>query len=593
MVAYFLKSKGYKVYPNDFLFFSYVLLRGTIQLNKKPTFKGLKIKNPIDYLNSLSIDSTNITIKNCFIYQNYAPHDNCKRMYFQPHNAIKIDIIRQTIEAWRNTKKIDDDEYYYLLASLITAVPSVSNIAGVYGAYLKKWDPRSYKELTLTEPELTNSKYKCWAFNGDYKKVLKGLKADVLYSDSPYNSREYLPNYHILETIARYDCPVIKGVTGMRNYDNQKSEFCKKVTVHQAFESMIQCANVKYVVISYSTEGLISTEELTNICKKYAAPGTFTLKEISYSRYKSKPSNKENCLKEQIYFFRKKSSNIQNKIFNKSPMNYIGGKYKLLPQIVKFFPSKINKMADLFAGGCDVCANIEAKHIYANDINYFVIGIYKSFQSMPISELLKYIDSTIKKWGLNKTNKEAFAAFKKYYNTTKNPIDLYILMCYSFNYQFRFNGKHEYNNSFGANRSSFNNTMRNNLIEFHHSIQDIHFSSMDFRNFDTSILVAGDFLYADPPYLVTTGSYNDGKRGFNGWTANDDAALFHLLDNVNKQGAKFALSNVTQHKGRQNSNLIAWMQQYDVHNIDSNYSNSSYHSKNTDKETHEVLITNY
>ena len=143
-VANYMKKNGYNVCCNDLLYFSCVIARGTIQLNKIPKFK--KIENPIKYLNELELKDTNIDVKDCFIYQNYSPHENCNRMYFQPKNAIKIDIIRQTIEKWHIENKITDDEYYYLLSSLILSVPFVSNIAGVYAAYRKYWDARSYKD---------------------------------------------------------------------------------------------------------------------------------------------------------------------------------------------------------------------------------------------------------------------------------------------------------------------------------------------------------------------------------------------------------------------------------------------------------------
>lgn len=587
VVSAYLKSKNYNVICNDQMYFSYVLMRGSIQLTKEPEFKGLDA-DPLTILNALRIEDTDINIDDCFIYQNYAPHDGCERMYFTPENALKIDILRITIERWLNEGSISEDEYFYLLASLISAVPFVSNIAGVYAAYLKHWDPRAHKTLTLEPVDISPSSTKATAYNEDGTVLLKTVKADVLYSDSPYNSREYLPNYHILETVAKYDYPEIKGVTGVREYSAQKSDFCSKATVHEAFESMLREAQVRYVVISYNNEGLISTEDLTKICRKYAVEGTFKLIEIPYRRYKSKIPNDKKGLVEQLYCFEKNPCK-----YIKSPFNYIGGKYKLLPQIEELFPKHINRMLDLFCGGCDVAVNTITKEVYANDINYHVIDIMKAMQQYDISSLLDRIDSTISKWGLTKTDKDAYTRFRAHYNDTKDPIDLYVLMCYSFNYQFRFNSNHEYNNPFGRDRSSFNETMRCNLIKFHRRIKDIQFSSMNFKEYDISRFKRGDFIYADPPYLITTGSYNDGKRGFEGWSSDDDKALFALLDKADKKGVKFALSNVLEHKGCKNEALVQWAKRYNIHFLEYNYSNSNYHGKNTDKETVEVLITNY
>lgn len=279
----------------------------------------------------------------------------------------------------------------------------------------------------------------------------------------------------------------------------------------------------------------------------------------------------------------------------KSPMNYIGNKYRIIQQIENLFPKEINKMVDLFCGGCDVTINTTSPVKYANDINYHVIGIFEEMQKHSVDYILEYIDTTIKDWKLSKTNEEGYKNFRKYYNETKKPLDLYILMCYSFNYQFRFNSKHEYNNPFGRNRSSFNGRMKNNLTLLIPRIKDVIYSKKKFQDFDFSVLEKDDFLYADPPYLITTGSYNDGKRGFTGWGEKEEKDLYEILDMLNDRGVKFALSNVSEHKGLKNNILTDWQlsRGYNLHYIDFNYNNSNYHAKNTDKKTNEVLITNY
>lgn len=283
--------------------------------------------------------------------------------------------------------------------------------------------------------------------------------------------------------------------------------------------------------------------------------------------------------------------------YSKSPLNYIGGKFKMLPAITKFFPQNINIMYDLFAGGCDVCTNITANKIYANDINHFVIEIYKTFQQMDADSLLNAIDSTIERWKLNMHDGNGFLKLRQHYNDTpienRNPIELYALVCFSFNYQFRFNNSHGFNNPFGRNRSSFNSTMRKNLVTFHGKIKDILFSDKNFQNLDLSFLSAGDFVYADPPYRITTATYNDGRRGFEGWNLDDDLILFELLDELSSNGVQFAMSNVVEHKGFENKELRQWMGKYFVHEISYNYNNSNYQTRNKNFSTREILITNY
>ena len=298
------KANGYRTVSNDFLYFSYVIQKSTIGLNKKPSFKLLGIVNPIKYLNELTLSDTEFQIESCFVYNNYSPIGENKRMYFQPENAIKIDIIRMTIEQWHSENLITENEYFYLLSSLINAVPFVSNITGVYAAYLKFWDERTYKPLQLIEPEIISNGKKNECYNVNFTDLLS-KKCDLLYADPPYNSREYLPNYHILETIAKYDYPKIHGVTGMRSYDDQKSVFCKKNTVADAFETMIRDCQCKYILISYNNEALLSTEELSKICKKYAVDDSFKLFEYDYRRYKNKIPNHTKGLKEQLYLLRR------------------------------------------------------------------------------------------------------------------------------------------------------------------------------------------------------------------------------------------------------------------------------------------------
>lgn len=298
-----LKALGYNILSNDFLYFSYVLARGTIGINVEPSFDRFDF-DVIDYLNNISLDRSQYMLEQCFIYNNYSPNENCGRMYFQNDNAIKIDLIRLQIETWKNGGLLTDDEYFYLLAALINAVPYVANITGVFGAYLKYWDTRTYNTLCLERPSIVPAQRVQVCCNEDYKEILP-VQYDLLYADPPYNSREYLPNYHILETIARYDYPEVRGVTGLRDYTHQKSDFCKKNTVHNAFETLIRDCQSRYILISYNNEGLISTEDLSELCRQYAINDSFRLLEIDYRRYKNKIPNNRAGLKEQLYFFRR------------------------------------------------------------------------------------------------------------------------------------------------------------------------------------------------------------------------------------------------------------------------------------------------
>lgn len=294
IVSQFLKEKGYRVISNDIMYMSYVLARGSLALNGYPMFVKLDMGNPFDILNSITEP---LDDKNAFITLNYSPHEHCERMYFQEKNAKKIDGIRQQIEHWRNEGKLYEDEYFYLLAALISAVPYVANITGVYAAYLKHWDKRTYNDLSLKPlPVISSDKY-CESFNMDAIELCMEKEFDLVYIDTPYNQRQYIPNYHILETVAKYDNPVIHGVTGMREY--VRSDFCNKASAERAFFDLFAALKSKYAVVSYNNEGLLSTDTLLSIFEKF---GRVKLHEYEYRRYKSKIPNNDEGLLEQIYF---------------------------------------------------------------------------------------------------------------------------------------------------------------------------------------------------------------------------------------------------------------------------------------------------
>lgn len=282
----------------------------------------------------------------------------------------------------------------------------------------------------------------------------------------------------------------------------------------------------------------------------------------------------------------------------KSPMNYTGGKYKLLPQILPFFPTEINTFVDLFTGGGNIAVNVNANKIIANDFEPHIIGIYKTFQKYEIEELIKTIEVAIQAFGLTIENADNFNNFRAYYNKHIEdgysfimPIMLYVLICYSFNHQFRFNSKGEFNMPFGKNRSQWNNTMKKNLINFHKVIteKNIIFTNKDFNELKIDKLSSNDFVYCDPPYLITCATYNEKD----GWNENCERKLLELLDKLNSQNVKFALSNVLFSKGKTNDILIEWSKKYNVHHLDYTYQNCNYHTKDKESKPDEVLITNY
>ena len=277
----------------------------------------------------------------------------------------------------------------------------------------------------------------------------------------------------------------------------------------------------------------------------------------------------------------------------KSPINYAGGKYRLLSRIVPMFPDKINTFVDLFGGAFNVGINVKADHIIYNDIINYLSELFEYWSNTDIEEINSYIDKTIIENNLSATDADSFLAFREKYNKTKDIRDLFILVCYSFNYQMRFNNKHLYNSSFGKEASTMNDSIRNNLNRFVEKLHsgDYTFCNNKFGEFDFSDFDSNDFVYCDPPYSIGTGVYQDGKRGFNGWSKEDDKKLFDILDELNERDVKFALSNVFENKGLRNEELIEWSKKYKVYHLRMNYNGANYQRK--ESKSDEVLITNY
>ncbi|MDO7253164.1 DNA adenine methylase [Helicobacter cappadocius] len=257
-----------------------------------------------DYLHNASIRPSEL-MQEPFIYKNYSPNKYSQRQYFSNENALRIDFIRQKIEEWKNKDFLNTSEYFYLLASLLESIPFISNIAGTYGAYLKHWDRRALKKIQLSELRIIENKKNNRCFNKNSNELIREISGDMLYIDPPYNSRQYAPNYHILETIAKYDNPLIYGKSGMRPYGDKKSNYCIKDKAANTLIDLIENANFKHILLSYSTEGIISVSEIEDILKKYARDGSYELVKIPYRRYKHTPKDIEHNLYELLFYIHK------------------------------------------------------------------------------------------------------------------------------------------------------------------------------------------------------------------------------------------------------------------------------------------------
>ena len=304
----------------------------------------------------------------------------------------------------------------------------------------------------------------------------------------------------------------------------------------------------------------------------------------------------------------------------KSPINYTGNKYRLLSQFDKHMPKRTRVFVDLFCGGATVGFNIEADKVILIDNNQRIIDLLKYLASEDIAKIILAVENNIEKYklsysykhtykyyrdlgivsgnnGLKKYNLTGYTKLKKDYNALKQKNTptansmLYTLMAYAFNNDIRFNRNGEFN--LPAGKTDFNKNNYNKLIDFNKRAKEIQYEFIcgDFK--DTGIqkiILDADFIYCDPPYIITDAFYNE--QG--GWSINDEKELLSLLSRANEKKIKFALSNILRKEGAENSTLIEWIAKngYQVNKIKYHYRSSSYNKKNRNSNEEEVLITN-
>lgn len=284
---------------------------------------------------------------------------------------------------------------------------------------------------------------------------------------------------------------------------------------------------------------------------------------------------------------------------NKSPFNYIGNKYQIMQQLLDIFPDNINTFVDVFSGGCDVITNVSAKNKIAIDVNSYTMDIMREFQSHSLEDILKFIYHRIDEFQLSKTNEEGYLKYREAYNNNleyHTPLDLYTLSRFSFHFTMRFNNDLKMNAGFGRGFSNFSSRQQRSIVQFHKDIQSVELLTMDFKQYDFSSLGKDDFIYFDPPYLITNNVYNNGvERAWQRWTEVDERVLLRYIDNVNDAGIKFALSNVLHHRGKTNTILQEWINKnsFNIHNIKTSYSHCTHTVNQKDEPTTEIVVTNY
>lgn len=591
-----------KVITNDLMYSNYIC---HIAWFSNQEFSDKKIIDYIMKYNTIKIDEAN------YMTKNFAD------TFFSYADCNKIGYIREDIEEQYKANKINDRERAILITSLLYAMDKIANTCGHYDAYRK--GAKFEKELELYVPTPNhdlNENNIC--YNIDANELVKNIEADLVYIDPPYNSRQYCDAYHVLENVARWEKPEVRGVARKMDRTALKSDYCT-IKAANAFEDLIKNINAKYILLSYNnmaekgndrSNAKISDDDIIRILSNKGKVTIFTESYKAFTTGKSDIKHNE----ERLFLcecYKKEKEIIP------SPLNYIGGKYKLLPQILPLFPKKINTFVDLFCGGCNVGINTNAARVILNDKSEHLLYLYNTFKNMDKDITFQMIDEIIEKYNLSRSdihgyseykcnganglgtyNREKFLKLREDFNEHKNEdyayyIMLYVLIVYSFNNQIRFNSKGKFNLPVG--KRDFNPKMREKLSKFIDRLKsgDYRFTSQDFREFDIETLSEDDFVYIDPPYLITCATYNE--QG--GWNQDIEKELLSFIDKLNEKGIRFALSNVIESKGKTNEILLSWVkknaEKYKIINLNYSYSNSNYQTKDKQSNTREVLIVNY
>jgi len=307
---------------------------------------------------------------------------------------------------------------------------------------------------------------------------------------------------------------------------------------------------------------------------------------------------------------------IVDKPIIQSPLNYTGGKYKLLPQLLSLFPDDIATFVDVFCGGGNVGVNVRAKNVIMNDSDVDVVLLLQMFLEYDSDNFVRDVLSIIERYqlsrvcdhsyayygadsadGLANINREGFIKLRNDFNSRLynkvRCLYLYVLIVYAFNNQIRFNKDGEFNLPVG--KRDFNSRMQRKVVAFIERMKLVNpqIVHSDFRQIRMDQFSSDDFFYLDPPYLITCATYNEKGN----WTEDSEFALYDFLDDLQSRQLRFALSNVLSSKGKKNTILEGWLHdnegRYFCHHINKNYSNSSYHTNDRTSGSDEVLITNY
>jgi adenine-specific DNA-methyltransferase len=269
-VAQALKRAGYYVIANDVATYSYVMSKAYIEADAE-SIDETKLRGWLEYLSELPGKSGYYTRTFCE-----------EARYFHPKNGVRIDAIRSAIDEL----PANELERAILLTTLMLAADRVDSTTGVQMAYLKAWAPRAHNDLELRLPELIAGPGR--AVQQDAIEFVESggtRDVDLTYIDPPYNQHSYFGNYHVWETLMRNDEPEAYGIAKKRidtKEKENKSVFNSKRMFHEAFERVILGCESKYMLVSFSNEGYITSEDMVRLLSR---KGHVYKLDVDFKRY--------------------------------------------------------------------------------------------------------------------------------------------------------------------------------------------------------------------------------------------------------------------------------------------------------------------
>lgn len=298
-VAEALKINGFRVIASDIMTYSYCHAWARLKLSDSPAFEALDLNG---YAGCLAALNHAPPVEGLF-FREYSPDGRPlngvePRKYLSPGNARRLDGMINMVQGWSAKNDLTHDELVLLKHDLVLAVNRVANIAGTYGHFRSEWSNGSLRSIRL-EPTIILGGYRTDhdVLQGPAEDISEGISCDLCYLDPPYMKRQYAANYHLIETVARMDEPEAIGVSGLRPWRDQYSDFCSKRKIWGAFENIFRKINCPCFLISYSEDGLIPIDDLESFFSEFGTVNTCTFEN---TRFRSNGSLLEKALTEYL-----------------------------------------------------------------------------------------------------------------------------------------------------------------------------------------------------------------------------------------------------------------------------------------------------